>query len=53
MFEAVFILNFKATGFENQGILQLYDYRIMIPELKDKFHIYGNEFKIAGSEQHA
>ena len=46
MFEAVLILNFKATGFDTQGILQLYDYRMKNPELKDKFHTHGHEFKI-------
>ena len=53
MFEAVFVLNFKATGYETMGILQLYDYRVLNPELKDKFHTHGFEFKLNEQKQAA
>ena len=33
--------------------MHLYDYRMHLPELKDKFHIHGTEFKTSDKKETA
>lgn len=43
VFEAVFMLNFRATNYEHP-IVYLYDYKMHLPELRDSYHKHGKEF---------